>query len=197
MSLGWVWSVGSKPVGRKCRNDKAKIFRLKAENRKAKNTIRPKLMYMAYWRFIMLLFWQFIWANIPSYNKLSKQGLWKKNWPYRRFGLLVIFRLYGKNIISAYLFWSYGPARTSPHARLREWEWKIAMVPYLQLSTNCGFDNFITDKYFWFAPKACSTVGWQLYLRYLSLPVCKEFPVVRCVDFWPLQPCMLTHVRFR
>ena len=37
-----VWSVGSKPVGRKCKNDKAEIFRQKAENRKAENTVRPK-----------------------------------------------------------------------------------------------------------------------------------------------------------
>ena len=39
---------------RKYKNDKAKIFRGKAENHKAENTIRPKLMYIAYWRFIII-----------------------------------------------------------------------------------------------------------------------------------------------
>ena len=39
--LKWVWFVGSKPVGQKCKNNKA-------ENHKAEITMRPKLMYIAY-----------------------------------------------------------------------------------------------------------------------------------------------------
>ena len=59
-----VWSVGSKPVGRKCKNDKAEIFRQKAENRKAENTVRPKNEANC-----------LLTLNIPSDNKLSIEGL--------------------------------------------------------------------------------------------------------------------------
>ena len=37
-----VWVGGPKPVGRKSRNPKAKIFTHKAENREVENIIRPK-----------------------------------------------------------------------------------------------------------------------------------------------------------
>ena len=43
LMVHWFWSVGPKPVGWKSRNCKAKIFRQKAENRKAENTIRSKM----------------------------------------------------------------------------------------------------------------------------------------------------------
>ena len=52
-----------------------------------------------------------------------------------------------------------------------------AMVPYGQLSTNCGLDNFITVQIFFIVPKAYSKAGWQLHIRYHSFPVYKEFPV--------------------
>ena len=106
----WVWSVGSKPVGWKWKNDRAKILPHKAENRKAKNTSRPK-------KFIslnsLLLF--FVYSPILTANK----GYEKKIRPYRNFGLLVfgsviIFRPYDKNIISAYWFRSYSTARFQP-----------------------------------------------------------------------------------
>ena len=42
------WSVGQKPVGRKSKNNKAKIFPQKAKNRKAGNTIRPKKIFALY-----------------------------------------------------------------------------------------------------------------------------------------------------
>ena len=133
-----IWSVRSKPVGRKCKNDEAKIFCWKAENRTAENTIRPKLMYIPYWRFIIFWLWYCFDSlfklykyiekavkinfenegNIPLCNKLSKQGLLNNKFrPYCHFGLLVfdllvIFQPYGKHIILAYWFRSYSPTRT-------------------------------------------------------------------------------------
>ena len=48
-----------------------------------------------------------------------------------------------------------------------------AMVPCVQLLTNCGLDNFITV---FILLKADSTVGGQLHIWYHSLPMYKEFP---------------------
>ena len=50
------------------------------------------------------------------------------------------------------------------------------MVSCVQLSTNCGLDNFITVKIVFTLLTAYSTVGSQLHILYHSFPVYKRVP---------------------
>ena len=52
-----------------------------------------------------------------------------------------------------------------------------AMVPYVQLSTNCRIGFWCNEKYIFDCDKIIKpTVGWQLHIRYHRLPNYKEFP---------------------
>ena len=81
--------------------------------------------------------------------------------------------------------WNVPWLRDAPFIELQMYRWSRQGTLYTRegYSTVCAvvnqqlawlFEN--CQKHFFIAPKAYSTAGWQLHIRYHSLPIYKEFP---------------------